>query len=127
MPRSGAFQFAANAASIEAAALPAPSTSAGRRSYSPSTGGGERASKRALELVRGGGSRRRHYQRPARSSSVATAGSFLPSRNSRNAPPPVEMYEMSPPTPNCSIAASVSPPPAIENASLDATAAATRL
>ena len=59
----------------------------------------------------------RHRQPPAaRCSNVATAGSFLPSRNSRNAPPPVEMYEMRSPTPNCSIAASVSPPPAIENA-----------
>ena len=28
---------------------------------------------------------------PARTSSAATAGSVLPSRNSRNAPPPVEM------------------------------------
>ena len=32
-----------------------------------------------------------HRQFFARSSSTATAGNFLPSRNSRNAPPPVEM------------------------------------
>ncbi len=30
-------------------------------------------------------------QVPARSSSMATAGRVLPSKNSRNAPPPVEM------------------------------------
>ena len=54
--------------------------------------------------------------RHARASSAATAGSSLPSRNSRNAPPPVEMYEILSSTPYFSIAASVSPPPAIENA-----------
>src|SRR3546814_11169311 len=31
--------------------------------------------------------------RAVRAASAATAGSVLPSRNSRNAPPPVEMYE----------------------------------
>src|SRR5690606_22880939 len=49
--------------------------------------------------------------------SAETAGSSLPSRNSRNAPPPVEMYEISPAMPYLSTAARVSPPPAIENAS----------
>ena len=44
-----------------------------------------------------------------------TAGSFLPSRNSRNAPPPVEMYEMRSAT-ELGNGGEVSPPPAIENA-----------
>ena len=45
------------------------------------------------------------------------AGSSLPSIKSRKAPPPVEIYEISSPTPNCSTAASVSPPPATETLS----------
>src|SRR5690606_40104813 len=52
----------------------------------------------------------------ARSASAATAGSVLPSRNSRNAPPPVEMYPTRSPMPNFAMAASVSPPPGIEAA-----------
>src|SRR5690606_13025341 len=61
----------------------------------------------------------------ARSSSTTTAGRRLPSRNSKKAPPPVEMYEMRSATLNCSTAASVSPPPAIEKALLAATACVT--
>src|SRR5690606_22977308 len=53
---------------------------------------------------------------PPRCSSAATAGRVLPSRNSRNAPPPVEMYDTSSAMPYLSTAARVSPPPAIENA-----------
>src|SRR6185369_7059269 len=52
----------------------------------------------------------------ARSCNIATAGSVLPSTNSRKAPPPVEMYEMPSATPYFSMAANVSPPPASENA-----------
>ena len=37
---------------------------------------------------------RRLYDAAARCSRISIAGSFLPSRNSRNAPPPVEMYEI---------------------------------
>ena len=44
------------------------------------------------------------------------AGSVFPSRNSRKAPPPVETYEIRSVTSNASMAARVSPPPAIENA-----------
>ena len=57
--------------------------------------GGRRGLRRLLERLleqRARGGRVRHGQPPAaRCSNVATAGSFLPSRNSRNAPPPVEM------------------------------------
>src|SRR5690349_18270377 len=60
----------------------------------------------------------------ALASSIATAGSVFPSTNSRNAPPPVEIYEMPSSTPYFSIAASVSPPPASENAGDFATACA---
>src|SRR5690606_15189726 len=59
-----------------------------------------------------------------RLSRTATAGSLRPSRNSRNAPPAVDMYEMPSATPNLLIAAIVSPPPAIENASDSAIACA---
>src|SRR6185437_3592136 len=55
----------------------------------------------------------------ARAFNAVTAGSSLPSRNSRNAPPPVEMYDTWSAMPYLSTAARVSPPPAIENA-LDA-------
>src|SRR4029077_20171208 len=78
---------------------------------------GLRIDQRAVEIEQHQPARRRprniHH---ARASSAATAGSFMPSRNSRNAPPPVEMYEILSATPYFSIAASVSPPPAIENA-----------
>src|SRR5262249_11779545 len=49
------------------------------------------------------------YHPRARSSSATTAGNGLPSTNSRNAPPPVEIYEMPSSTPYFSIAARVSP------------------
>src|SRR6202008_2229217 len=45
------------------------------------------------------------YHPRARSSSATTAGSGLPSTNSRNAPPPVEIYEMPSSTPYFSIGA----------------------
>src|SRR5882762_6694262 len=60
----------------------------------------------------------------ARLSRTSTAGSFLPSTNSRNAPPPVEIYEMLSSMPYFSMAARVSPPPARENALLRAMALA---
>ena len=64
-------------------------------------------------------------QARAASSSISIAGSFFPSRNSRNAPPPVDMYEIFFSTLNFDTAAIVcssdlnayaivSPPPAIE-------------
>src|SRR4029450_1998382 len=56
-----------------------------------------------------GGCRRRGWR--ARCSRIATAGSVLPSRNSRKAPPAVEMYEILSATPNLLIAAIGSPPP----------------
>src|SRR5690606_1745417 len=61
---------------------------------------------------------------PPRASSAATAGRVLPSRNSRNAPPPVEMYDTLSAMPYLSTAASVSPPPAMENAAESAIALA---
>lgn len=54
----------------------------------------------------------------ARASNISTAGSFLPSKNSKNAPPPVEIYDTLSAISYLSTAASVSPPPAIENAEL---------
>src|SRR6185437_14434610 len=60
----------------------------------------------------------KHYF-AARAFSAVTAGNSLPSRNSRKAPPPVEMYDTLLSMPYLSTAARVSPPPAIENA-LDA-------
>src|SRR3954462_1093419 len=53
-----------------------------------------------------------HYFLSARALRAATAGSSLPSRNSRNAPPPVEMYETPASMPYLSTAATASPPPA---------------
>ena len=42
---------------------------------------------------------------------AATPGRTLPSRSSNEAPPPVEMWDMSPALPDCSVAATESPPP----------------
>src|SRR5688500_16149864 len=42
---------------------------------------------------------------------AAMPGRVLPSRNSREAPPPVETWDILPATPNFSTAAAVSPPP----------------
>mmetsp|Transcript_198 Transcript_198/g.859 ORF Transcript_198/g.859 Transcript_198/m.859 type:complete len:256 (+) Transcript_198:40-807(+) len=47
------------------------------------------------------------------SSSAATPGRTLPSSNSKAAPPPVEMCDISPARPDCSVAATESPPPMI--------------
>ena len=49
-----------------------------------------------------------------RSVSASTPGSFSPARNSSDAPPPVEMCEICLATPDCSTAATESPPPMIE-------------
>src|SRR5579884_4296331 len=57
---------------------------------------------------------------PSMSSSAATPGSSRPSRNSREAPPPVEMCAISSARPACSTAATESPPPTITSAGLSA-------
>src|ERR1700691_5108623 len=49
-----------------------------------------------------------------RSPSASTPGSFSPARNSRDAPPPVEMWEIWLATPERSTAATESPPPTME-------------
>src|ERR1700732_5178967 len=46
--------------------------------------------------------------------SASTPGSLSPARNSSEAPPPVEMWEICLATPACSAAATESPPPTIE-------------
>src|SRR5215472_9241843 len=46
--------------------------------------------------------------------SASTPGSFLPSRNSSDAPPPVEMWVILSAMPACCTAATESPPPTIE-------------
>src|SRR6267142_84072 len=46
--------------------------------------------------------------------SASTPGSLRPPRNSREAPPPVEMCEILPATPDWWTAATASPPPTIE-------------
>src|SRR5215467_595918 len=57
--------------------------------------------------------------------SASTPGSFLPSRNSSDAPPPVEMCVILSATPAAFTAATLSPPPMIEVAApLSATARA---
>src|SRR5207237_9407678 len=48
--------------------------------------------------------------------SASTPGSFLPSRNSSEAPPPVEMCEIFSATPAACTAATESPPPTMETA-----------
>src|SRR5258708_40012147 len=45
---------------------------------------------------------------------ASTPGNFFPSRNSREAPPPVEMCEILSATPAARTAATESPPPTIE-------------
>ena len=54
-------------------------------------------------------------------------GSSSPSRNSREAPPPVEMWVILSAKPSCSTAAAESPPPMMEMASLSAMALATAM
>ena len=54
----------------------------------------------------------------------ATPGSSLPSRNSSEAPPPVEMWVILSAKPNFSTAAALSPPPTIVTAPLSAMARA---
>src|SRR5207237_7384700 len=65
--------------------------------------------------------------RPHQAASVraATPGSVRPSRNSRKAPPAVEMYPILSPTPAALTAAIVSPPPMTVKAGAAATARAT--
>src|SRR4051812_16442383 len=56
----------------------------------------------------------RHECAPYLLVSASTPGSFLPSRNSSEAPPPVEMCVILSATPEAWIAATESPPPTIE-------------
>ena len=56
------------------------------------------------------------------SSRQATPGSSLPSRNSRDAPPPVLMWVILSAKPSCSTAAALSPPPTMVTAPLSASA-----
>ena len=58
---------------------------------------------------------------------AAIPGSSRPSRNSREAPPPVEIWVILSAKPNFSIAAAESPPPMIEIAPESATAVATAI
>src|SRR5580698_5541455 len=58
--------------------------------------------------------------------SASTPGSFSPAKNSREAPPPVEMCEIFEATPLCSTAATESPPPTIEVAPATEAAATAR-
>jgi len=60
--------------------------------------------------------------RPYLSSRQAMPGNSKPSRNSREAPPPVEMWVMELAKPSCSQAAAESPPPTMVTASLSARA-----
>ena len=60
--------------------------------------------------------------RPYLSSRQAMPGNSRPSRNSREAPPPVEMWVMALAKPSCSQAAALSPPPTMVTASLSARA-----
>src|SRR5690625_6773500 len=62
-----------------------------------------------------------------RLSRIATAGRALPSRNSRKAPPPVEMYEICSARPYLATDAKVSTPPAIEKPGAAAMASASTL
>src|SRR5262245_11687004 len=55
---------------------------------------------------------------------ASTPGSFWPDRNSRDAPPPVDICVIFDSTPDCATAAAESPPPTIENAFDSATARA---
>src|SRR5699024_11198276 len=58
---------------------------------------------------------------------AATPGSSLPSRNSREAPPPVEMWLILSPNPSWLTAAAESPPPIMVVASVSARALATAI
>src|SRR5690606_19384759 len=62
----------------------------------------------------------------SRSSSIAMPGNVLPSRNSSDAPPPVETWESRSANPASSSAAAVSPPPAIVVAPLSVASATAR-
>src|SRR5437867_2418763 len=64
-------------------------------------------------------------ERADHASNGTRPGSVLPSRNSSDAPPPVEMCETSDAYPNFRSAAALSPPPTTEKQSLLAIAAAT--
>src|SRR5437763_17076921 len=55
---------------------------------------------------------------------TSTPGNFWPDRNSREAPPPVEMCVIFDSTPDWATAAAESPPPTMENAFESATARA---
>src|SRR4029077_20849664 len=59
----------------------------------------------------------------ALSVSASTPGSFLPAKNSNDAPPPVEMCETLPASPACCTAATESPPPTIDVAPREVAAA----
>src|ERR1700728_1332758 len=61
-----------------------------------------------------------------RSPSASTPGSFSPARNSRDAPPPVEMWEIWLATPERSTAAAEAPPPTMEVAPAAVAAATAR-
>src|SRR5215469_14631406 len=64
-----------------------------------------------------------HQQLVYLSVSASTPGSFLPSRNSRLAPPPVEMWVIWSATPAWLMALTLSPPPMIDVAALFAATA----
>ena len=61
------------------------------------------------------------------SSAAATPGRVLPSRNSRDAPPPVEIWLILSAKPNWLTAAAESPPPMMVVASVSANAFATAI
>src|SRR5215468_2974638 len=61
---------------------------------------------------------------PPLSVNASTPGSFCPDKNSREAPPPVDMWLIFDSTPACTTAAAESPPPTMENAGESATARA---
>src|SRR5262249_60616446 len=61
--------------------------------------------------------RARHGRSVSRHDSrAAMPGSVFPSTNSREAPPPVDRWLIPSPTPACSTAATLSPPPTTESA-----------
>src|ERR1700691_5410642 len=62
----------------------------------------------------GGEERRSHFYFYFLSVRASTPGSFLPSKNSRDAPPPVEMWVILSATPAAWTAATESPPPTME-------------
>src|SRR6202050_3384976 len=78
-----------------------------------------------LHLEIRGEERRSHFYFYFLSVRASTPGSFLPSKNSRDAPPPVEMWVILSATPAAWTAATESPPPTMEMApTLSATACA---